>query len=89
MSPAICRHCASLSSNSKSYASVLVTGDNESLDRTLANLESRILPCVSAVCPKCEKISVLSNGTTESLLCTVYMWQRLQEWIDTAHETSE
>ena len=85
----ICRHCASLSFNSKSYASVLVTGDGENLARTLANLESRILPCVSAVCPNCENISVLSNGTTESLLCTIYMWQRLREWIDTAHEPSE
>jgi hypothetical protein len=25
---------------------------------------------------------VLSDGSTESLLCTLYMWQRLREWID-------
>ncbi len=41
------------------------------------------MPCVTAVCPKCEHVSVLSDGTMESLLGTVYMWQRLREWIDT------
>ena len=81
----VCRHCHPLSLNSKSYASVLVTGGTDSLSTTLTDLESRIIPCVSAVCPECEKISILSDGSTESVLCTVFMWQRMRQWIDTAH----
>ena len=82
----VCRHCSKLSFDDKSYASVLVVGSIEGLEKTIEDLESRIMPCVSALCPRCEKISVLSNGTTESLLCTVFMWQRLREWIDTSYD---
>ena len=88
MQPTVCRHCTRSRFQNKTYASVLVTGGTDGLATALSDLESRIVPCVSAVCPSCEKISVLSNGTTESLLCTVYMWQRLKDWIDTAHEMS-
>jgi hypothetical protein len=56
----------------------------DGLAKTLSDLESRIIPCVSAVCPECDRISVLSDGTTESLLRTVHMWQRMREWIDDA-----
>ena len=77
-----CRHCASLTFNPKSYASVLVTGGTDGLPATIADLESRIVPCVTAVCPRCENVSVLSDGSTESLLGTVYLWQRMREWID-------
>jgi hypothetical protein len=80
--PSLCRHCSDLKFNKGSYASVLVTGGADALHTTIADLESRIVPCVTAVCPKCEHVSVLSDGSTESLLCTLYMWQRLREWID-------
>jgi hypothetical protein len=79
----LCRHCTALRFDQTSYASVLVTGGTDGVQNTLADLESRIVPCVTAVCPKCEHVSVLSDGTMESLLGTVYMWQRLREWIDT------
>ena len=78
-----CRHCNHLEFNKASYASVLVAGGADGLHEIIADLESRIVPCVTAVCPKCEHVSVLSDGSTESLLCTVYTWQRLREWIDT------
>ena len=80
----ICRHCHPLSYNNKSYASVHVTGGTDGLPAAIADLESRIIPCVSAVCPECERTSILSDGSTESVLCTVYMWQRMKQWIDTA-----
>lgn len=83
----LCRHCTSLKFDQTSYASVLVTGDSEGLQKTVSELESRIIPCVTAICPKCEHVSVLSNGTHESLLCTVYMWQRLRGWIDPSFQT--
>lgn len=80
----ICRHCASLRFDSTSYASVLVAGGSDGrMPSLVEDLESRIVPCITAVCPKCERVSVLSDGTLESLLCTVYTWQRLREWIDT------
>jgi hypothetical protein len=78
--PSLCRHCADLKFNKDSYAAVLVSGG--ALQTTISDLEQRIVPCVTAVCPKCEHVSVLSDGSTESLLCTLYMWQRLREWID-------
>ena len=89
MQSTICRHCTRTTFDTKTNASVLVTGGVEGFASTVADLESRIVPCVSAVCPTCERISILSSGTTESLLCTVYMWQRLKEWIDTASEEND
>lgn len=79
--PSLCRHCSDVKFDQTSYAAVLVTGKEE-LHATIDTLEQRIVPCVTAVCPKCEHVSVLSDGSTESLLCTLYMWQRLREWID-------
>jgi hypothetical protein len=78
--PSLCRHCSDVTFDHTSYAAVLVAGGE--LHTTIDTLEQRIVPCVTAVCPKCEHVSVLSDGTTESLLCTLYMWQRLREWID-------
>ena len=82
----VCRHCTPQTLNHRSYASVLVTNGAEGLSAVLSDLESRIIPCVSAVCPECERISILSDGSTESVLCTVYMWQRMRQWIDTANQ---
>ena len=78
----VCRHCASSSFNPASYASVLVTGGADGLPTTLSDLESRIVPCVTAVCPQCEKVSVVSDGSTESVLGTIFLWQKTREWID-------
>ena len=50
------------------------------------SLEERIIPCVTAVCPECDRVSLISDGSTESMLCSIYMWQRLREWIDTRYE---
>jgi len=80
MPSSLCRHCSDVKFDHRSYAAVLVSGGE--LHTTIDALEQRIVPCVTAVCPKCEHVSVLSDGTTESLLCTLYMWQRLREWID-------
>jgi hypothetical protein len=49
-------------------------------------LEERIIPCVTAVCPECDRVSLISDGSTESMLGSIYMWQRLREWIDTRYE---
>ena len=50
------------------------------------SLEERIIPCVTAVCPACDRVSLISDGSTESMLGSIYMWQRLREWIDTKYE---
>lgn len=76
----VCRHCNRLAFDGPSYASTLVAG--EAMPKLLADLESRIIPCVTAVCPRCERISVLSDGSQEAALETIFMWQRLKEWID-------
>lgn len=77
-----CRHCASFSFDDRvTYASVLVAGN--SLLATVQSLEQRIIPCVTAVCPECDQVSLISDGSTESMICSIFMWQRLREWIDT------
>ena len=77
-----CRHCASFSFEDRvTYASVLVAGS--SLLATVESLEQRIIPCVTAVCPECDQVSLISDGSTESVICSIFMWQRLREWIDT------
>jgi hypothetical protein len=76
----LCRHCHCASFDDKTYASVLVSSGK--LMPEIQSLETRIIPCVTAVCPTCDRVSVLSDGTTESVLCTLFMWQRLKEWID-------
>jgi hypothetical protein len=78
----VCRHCASPAFDARSYASVLVAGGAKELQSIITDLESRIVPCVTAVCPECQRVSVLSDGSTESLLCTIFMWRQLREWID-------
>lgn len=88
--PRLCRHCASLSleDRPRTYACALVAGGSTLLE-AVESLEERIVPCVTAVCPKCDRVSLVSDGSTESMLCSIYMWQRLREWIDTAYAAPE
>jgi hypothetical protein len=86
--PRRCRHCAGFSlAEKKTYASVLVAGDV--LLETVELLERRIIPCVTAVCPNCDRVSLISDGSVDSMLCSIFMWQRLREWIDTDYCVSE
>ncbi len=78
--PMRCRHCANLLFEETSYASTLVGGG--SLLHTIQSAEERIIPCVTAVCPDCDRVSLLSDGTLESCVRTVAMFQRLAEWVD-------
>ena len=77
----VCRHC-SKAEFATSYASVLLLDGSDNVTKTVSELESRQIPCVSAVCPNCERISVLSDGGIDSLLRTVYLWTKMREWID-------
>jgi hypothetical protein len=83
-----CRHCAgtTLEDCAATYSSVLITGGERAMKTMVESLEERIIPCVTAVCPACDRVSLISDGSTESMLCSIYMWQRLREWIDTKYE---
>jgi hypothetical protein len=63
------------------YASALMGDDGKLMD-TIESMETRIIPCVTAVCPKCGRVSILSDGTIASCVRTVAMWRRLAEWLD-------
>jgi hypothetical protein len=76
-----CRHCENIPLCDESYASVLV-GDTGCFLRTAQLIEKRIIPCVTAVCPDCNRVSLLSSGTMESCVRTVAMWRRVAEWVD-------
>ena len=80
--PSVCRHCSNVHFDAQTYAAVLVTGGDEGLRRTLEDVESRIVPCVTAICPRCERVSILSDGTTRSMLGTLRTWTLFREWID-------
>ena len=58
------------------------------LRKTVESIEERIIPCVTAVCPECDRVSLISDGSTESILCSIFMWQRLRQWIDVGGETA-
>lgn len=77
-----CRHCAQvgLLLGQDTYASVLV-GDGDLLTK-IESIEQRIIPCVTAICPECGMVSLLSNGTHASCLRTVAMWKLLAGWLD-------
>lgn len=83
-----CRHCACVAV-SDTYASVLIADGPTLLPELLERLEERIIPCTTAVCPRCDRISTLSNGTVDSLVRTVVMWRRLKDWIDEAGEIKD
>ena len=81
-----CRHCAGLSlEECTTYSTILITGSDHTMKTMVESLEERIIPCVTAVCPACNRVSLISDGSTESMLCSIYMWQRLREWIDTKY----
>ena len=85
--PRRCRHCAGFSLEDRiTYSSVLVAGS--ALKRTVESIEERIIPCVTAVCPSCDRVSLISDGSTESMLCSIFLWQKLGKWIDTGYGES-
>jgi len=84
----VCRHCSKIKFGT-SYASVLLLNGGDNVMKTITELESRQIPCVSAICPKCERVSVLSDGSIDSLLRTVYMWTKTREWIDVGWVSSK
>ena len=75
-----CRHCAGIDPDETSYASVLV--GNGGMRVMVESIEARIIPCVTAVCSECGRVSLLSNGTPASCVRTVAMWRRMAEWLD-------
>ena len=79
-----CRHCEQVVLGPETYASVLVSNNGSSLLATVESIENRIIPCVTAVCPVCARVTVLSNGTPASCVRTLAMWHRLAEWLDTS-----
>lgn len=81
MTTTCCRHCADIAPDETSYASVLV-GNGDPMRSVVESIEARIIPCVTAVCPKCGRVSLLSNGTPASCVRTVAMWRRMASWVD-------
>ena len=77
----ICRHCDPFPLTD-TYASMLIENGEAGLRKTMDSLEQRLIPCVTAICPKCDRVSVVSTGSVDSVLRTVVMWRCLKEWID-------
>ena len=85
--PPKCRHCHPFAMV-ETYASRLMT-DGKTLVDMVATLEERIIPCATAMCPKCEHVSILSAGDVGSVVNTIIMWKRLAQWIDHLKEEEE
>lgn len=76
----ICRHCTPFALGD-TYASQILT-QGVPLLQFVETMELRIIPCATAVCPQCGKVTVLSGGTTPSVVNTIVMWKHLRPWID-------
>ena len=76
----ICRYCSPFSLQD-TYASQILT-QGVSLQEFVETMEHTIIPCATAVCPQCGKVSLLSAGNTPSVVNTIVMWKHLRRWID-------
>ena len=79
-----CRHCHPFVMD-ETYASRLLT-DGKPLLGVVESLESRIIPCTTAMCPTCSNVSILSTGDVPSVVRTLIMWKQLSRWIDDVDE---
>jgi hypothetical protein len=84
----VCRHCDPFPLPT-TYASMLIDKGEAGLRETMDALEQRLIPCVTAVCPKCDQVSIVSTGSVDSVLRTVVMWRCLKEWIDRDGEAGD
>jgi hypothetical protein len=80
----ICRHCVPFTL-ADTYASRLLTHGTP-LGEFVDNLEHRIIPCATALCPECGNVTIISKGTTPSVINTIVMWHHLRRWIDESSE---
>ena len=76
-----CRHCHPREFQT-SYASTVLLG-NEDLKSAIETLENRgIVPCVTAVCGKCGKLSVVMyQGSADPYVHSLAMWNCLGRFL--------
>ena len=75
----LCRHCHPFELKD-SYASRVLAP--ESLQALVESLEERIIPCATAVCPACDRVTILSEGDERSVVQTLVTWKLLARWVD-------
>ncbi len=75
-----CRHCQPRPFT-KSYASVALLGQ-ESLEHAITDLENRgIVPCVTAICGKCNKLSTIMYDVEEPHLHSLVIYKILGKYL--------
>ena len=71
-----CRHCVPIEFR-RSYASVALLGDGD-LQASVENVEAQgIVPSVTAVCPGCNRITVILCENGAPYVHVVGVWRRL------------
>ena len=76
-----CRHCHPKPFE-RSYASVILLGQQD-LRASVDELESKgIMPCLTAICPECSKLSVIYNADDIApFVHTIALWKRLGPYL--------
>lgn len=75
-----CRHCHP-QPFTESYASVALLG-TESLEHAVERLEGRgIVPCLTAVCGACNKLSAILYDVEEPYLHTLVLYEHLGHYL--------
>lgn len=71
-----CRHCDPLDFR-RSYASVALLGRRD-LREAVENVEARgIVPCITAVCPRCGKLSLIVHDARAPYVHALAVWDRV------------
>ena len=71
-----CRHCSAFAFT-RSYASVALLGE-EDLQTSVEQVESQgIVPSVTAVCPRCNRVTVILCENEAPYVHVVGVWRRL------------
>lgn len=79
-----CRHCTRSPAEMEepSAASVLILGEKSILS-AVEELEAEgVLPCLTAVCPNCQRISILTEEGHGACAHVLGLWARMRPFLE-------
>ncbi len=78
-----CRHCTKEVDMSATYASVVFLGRDTPLVSPVVDLEAQIRPGITAMCPKCDRVSIVcEDGGSDSCLHVLWLWRCFGPFLD-------
>ena len=79
-----CRHCAAIDLDAKmSYAARILLAPDQTLRSMVEKLEAEIRPGVTAVCPECDRVSIITqDGSAGAFAHTLGLWRVFGPFLD-------